>query len=188
VNALADVRAIEIRIAQLAGEAAALAAREGVRGSGAAHRARGDGGREPGEEGRAFGARVANELEPLVRNAARTAGLPPALVEAVVSVESGFEPRARSVTGARGLMQIEPETANDYGGLANPDDPAQNVRVGTAYLRDLLARFGGDVRAALAAYNAGPAAVERYGGVPPYAETRAYVERVLATYRRLGGG
>jgi soluble lytic murein transglycosylase-like protein len=184
MNALADVRAVEIRIAHLVGDALVAAGRR----SDSALRQFGEAGRETGEEGRAFGARLANELEPLVRSAARRAGVPPALIEAVVSVESSFDPRARSATGARGLMQIEPETARDYGGLANPDDPAQNVRVGTAYLRDLLARFGGDVRAALAAYNAGPAAVERYGGVPPYAETRAYVERVLATYRRLGGG
>jgi soluble lytic murein transglycosylase-like protein len=180
----ADVRAVENRIAHLVGDAVAAAGMRSV----SALREFGEAAREPGDAGRAFGARLENALAPLLRSAARSARLPPALIEAVVSVESSFDPRARSATGARGLMQIEPGTARDYGGLANPDDPAQNVRVGTAYLRDLLARFGGDVRAALAAYNAGPAAVERYGGVPPYAETRAYVERVLATYRRLGGG
>lgn len=115
-------------------------------------------------------------------NAAATR-LDPALVDAVISAESGFDPWATSRSGARGLMQLMPQTAAGLG-VGDAYDPAQNVRGGTRYLRTLLDRFG-DVPLAVAAYNAGPAAVERYGGIPPYAETRAYVREVLARYRAL---
>jgi soluble lytic murein transglycosylase-like protein len=120
-----------------------------------------------------------------VERAAQGARVDPALVRAVIANESGFDPRATSSAGAQGLMQLMPATAAAYG-VANPFDPAQNVAGGTSYLRDLLARFGGDLRLAVAAYNAGPRAVERYGGIPPFPETRAYVERVMAAYRSYG--
>ncbi len=112
---------------------------------------------------------------------ARAARLDPALVAAVVQTESGGDPSARSAAGAEGVMQLMPATARALG-VADPYDPVQNVRAGAAYLRTLIDRFG-DLTSAIAAYNAGPGAVARYGGVPPYAETRAYVERVLDAYR-----
>ncbi|MBV9233714.1 MAG: lytic transglycosylase domain-containing protein [Candidatus Eremiobacteraeota bacterium] len=113
-------------------------------------------------------------------NAART-GMDPALLSAIIANESGFDPNATSAAGARGLMQLMPQTAAALG-VRDAYDPAQNVRGGTEYLRGLLDRFG-SVELAVAAYNAGPAAVARYGGVPPYPETQAYVRSVMARYR-----
>ncbi len=103
------------------------------------------------------------------------------LIAAVVEAESGFDPYAVSVDGALGLMQVMPSTA-DLLGADDPLDPAVNVDVGTRYLRQLLSRFGGDLELALAAYNAGPGNVLRFGGVPPFPETQAYVDRVLDRY------
>ena len=107
--------------------------------------------------------------------------LDPALVLEVVRAESNFDPRARSDKGALGLMQLIPATARRFG-VDDPFEPAQNLRGGMAYLRWLLERFDGDIRLALAAYNAGEDAVERHGGVPPYAETQDYVVRILERY------
>lgn len=118
-------------------------------------------------------------LAALFREVEARLGLPRGLVEAVARVESGLNPRAVSPAGALGLMQLMPATARALG-ANDPFDPAQNVEAGARYLRHLLDRFGGNLRLALAAYNAGPGAVERYGGVPPYSETRTYVEKVLA--------
>jgi soluble lytic murein transglycosylase-like protein len=99
-------------------------------------------------------------------------------VRAVIQAESAFNPRARSVKGAMGLMQLMPSTAAEYR-VTNAYDPAQNIRAGVAYLKSLMTRFNDDVSLALAAYNAGPGAVEKYGRtVPPYRETRAYVARI----------
>ena len=106
--------------------------------------------------------------------------LRPALVRAVVMAESAFDPSARSPKGAVGLMQLMPDTARQFG-VANPFDPEDNIRAGTAYLRQLLDRYGNDEALALAAYNAGPGAVDRHGqSVPPYRETQHYVARVSA--------
>ena len=101
----------------------------------------------------------------------------------MIANESGFDANATSKVGAQGLMQLMPGTASSLG-VRDPYDPGQNVAGGTRYLRGLLDRFGGDARLAVAAYNAGPGAVEKYGDVPPYAETQNYVQNVLASYEK----
>lgn len=121
------------------------------------------------------------DVRALAAVAARRHGLDPELVLAVVSVESGFRPEAVSPKGARGLMQLMPRTASELG-VADALDPEQNLDGGVRHLGSLLSLYGGDVRRALAAYNAGQGAVSRHNGVPPYAETRAYVEKVLRRY------
>jgi soluble lytic murein transglycosylase-like protein len=122
-------------------------------------------------------------IEREVRANARALHVDPALIDAIIASESGFDANATSRTGARGLMQLMPQTAASLG-VADPYEPHQNVRGGTRYLRELLDRFG-SVDLAVAAYNAGPAAVTRYGGVPPYRETQDYVRAVMARYREL---
>jgi soluble lytic murein transglycosylase-like protein len=121
-------------------------------------------------------------LDALVRIYSKANGVPPALVRAVIDTESRGDPSAVSRAGAQGLMQLMPGTQAMYG-IANPFDPASNVSAGTRYLHDLLVRYHNDVQLALAAYNAGPAAVELYHGIPPFAETRSYVARVSAELR-----
>lgn len=123
-----------------------------------------------------------------IEKSAAAAGLDPRLVLAVVMEESGGNPSARSPVGARGLMQLMPGTARQLG-VHNALDPAANLSGGTRYLSEQLERFGGRVDLALAAYNAGPGAVDRAGGrVPGFRETRGYVQRVMARYERLKGG
>jgi soluble lytic murein transglycosylase-like protein len=123
------------------------------------------------------------EFDEHVLAAAKQHDVEPALIHAVISAESGYNPKATSGKGARGLMQLIPETGARYG-AKDLLDPKQNIDAGTRYLKDLMAMFGQDLRLAVAAYNAGEGAVLRYGTIPPYAETRAYVPRVLAYYRR----
>jgi hypothetical protein len=120
----------------------------------------------------------ATPLDPkqLADQAARKYGLPSSLVRGVMKAESGFEVKAVSPKGALGLMQLMPATAQKLG--ADPRDPAQNVDAGARYLRALLEKYGGGLRRALAAYNAGPGAVDRFGGVPPFPETLNYVRRI----------
>jgi len=114
----------------------------------------------------------------LIVEHARLNGVRTDLVRAVVQVESGFNPAARSPKGAMGLMQLMPATAREYG-VANPFDPTENIRAGVAYLRQLLDRYQNNESLALAAYNAGPGAVDKHGEtVPPYRETRDYVARI----------
>jgi soluble lytic murein transglycosylase-like protein len=120
----------------------------------------------------------------LVNRLAPGYGLQPALVLAVIEAESGFNPQARSIKNAQGLMQLIPATAERFG-VRDPYDPVQSLQGGMAYLRWLLAYFQGDVRLSLAGYNAGEGAVVRYGGVPPYAETQAYVKKIIADYGQL---
>lgn len=117
------------------------------------------------------------ELNAIVQEAAAKYNLDPELIHAVIRAESGGNPRARSKRGAMGLMQLMPETARQLG-VKNPWDPRQNVMGGAKYLRQLLDMFDGDLDKALAAYNAGPGTVRRYGGIPPYRETRQYVQRI----------
>lgn len=124
------------------------------------------------------GGEVDPQIEGAIRRAAARHHLAPDLLRAVVQAESNFDPRAVSAKGAMGLMQLMPETARELG-VSRPFDIQQNVDGGARYLKRLLERYGGDLRLALAAYNAGPAAVERHEGEVPYAETRTYVRRVL---------
>jgi soluble lytic murein transglycosylase-like protein len=125
------------------------------------------------------------QYDGIIRGAAKDATIQAALVRAVIVVESGFNPRAVSKKGAIGLMQLQPATAKRYG-VKNIYDPEQNVRAGAHYLSDLLTRFHSNLELALAAYNAGEEAVERYGRhVPPFRETLAYVPSVMRVYQRL---
>jgi soluble lytic murein transglycosylase-like protein len=127
-------------------------------------------------------------FDDLISAAAQRNGVDPALLKALIRQESNFDPHAGSPTGARGLTQLMPGTAASLG-VSDPYDPAQSIEGGAKYLRRQLDAFGGDERLALAAYNAGPGAVSRYGVVPPYPETRAYVDHVLryaAQYRAAG--
>lgn len=120
----------------------------------------------------------------LVEEAADAARLDPELLHALVHVESGYNHRAVSPKGATGLAQLMPGTAKRFK-VRDPSQPRDNLRAGAHYLRELMDRFGDDVSLALAAYNAGEGAVSRYGRIPPYAETRAYVPRVIERYQRL---
>jgi soluble lytic murein transglycosylase-like protein len=124
------------------------------------------------------------ELEPLVRRVATANGVQPALLKAVIEVESGFNAKALSSKGAIGLMQVMPTTAARYGQY-DLYSPEENLAVGARYLHDLIVMFKGDVRLAVAAYNAGENAVLRNGGrIPPYAETQQYVPMVMERYSR----
>jgi len=136
-------------------------------------------------------AEAASEIQPkltpqeLVTRAAVQAGLPPAIVHSVAKAESAYQPNAVSPKGAIGLMQLMPGTAAELN--ADPHDPAQNAEAGARYLRDLLLKYENDphqVSKAVAAYNAGPGAVDKYNGIPPYRETVDYVNRVLKEYEK----
>lgn len=123
--------------------------------------------------------RVPTEIRRLVREASQRYGVDEALVLAVMQTESDFNPRTVSRAGAMGLMQLMPENVTEYG-VSDPFDPAQNIDAGVRHLRDMLRAFGGNLELGLAAYNAGPGNVRKYGGIPPFSETRSYVPKVLA--------
>ena len=124
-----------------------------------------------------------NEFSELIASAAQRFDVDPALVRAVIHAESNFNVYARSRKGAIGLMQLMPGTAREVG-VADATQPAQNIRGGVQYLAGLLAQFRGNTMLAIAAYNAGPGAVEKYSGIPPYPETQVYVQRVKILHER----
>ena len=130
--------------------------------------------------------RAPQGLQSMINAAATKSGLDPVLFESLVQAESDFNPNVVSPKGAMGLTQLMPGTAKSLG-VTDPLDPAQNLDGGARYLAGLLKRFGGDERLALAAYNAGPGAVNRYNGVPPFQETQNYVARIMARVGSLRG-
>jgi soluble lytic murein transglycosylase-like protein len=125
----------------------------------------------------------ANTLEDIVKTTAAKHHLDPDFVASVIRAESGGKVKAVSPKGARGLMQLMPDTASQLG-VKDVFDPRANVEGGTRYLRELLDQYHGDAQKALAAYNAGPHRVQQYGGVPPYRETRAYVRSIITDFNR----
>ena len=127
-----------------------------------------------------------NAFDDTIRQAAQRHGLAFGLVKAVIHTESGFDPRARSQPGAQGLMQLMPATARRYG-VNDVWNPVQNIEAGTKHLRHLINRYG-NLDIALAAYNAGEGNVDKHGGIPPFPETRDYVERVTGRFQRLYDG
>jgi soluble lytic murein transglycosylase-like protein len=131
-----------------------------------------------GTESGGSGGEAGGEYEALIDQAAARNGLDPAVLHGLIEQESGFDPSATSSAGASGLTQLMPGTASSLG-VANPLDPAEAIEGGARYLGELMGQFGGNTEDALAAYNAGPGAVQQYGGIPPYAETQSYVSKVL---------
>jgi soluble lytic murein transglycosylase-like protein len=127
-----------------------------------------------------------NAFDNLIRQAALAHNVDHGLVKAIIHTESGFNPRARSKPGAQGLMQLMPATASMYQ-VIDAFDPSQNISAGTKHIKYLINRYN-NLELALAAYNAGEGNVKKYGGIPPFAETRDYVKRVISRYRNLYGG
>ena len=126
-------------------------------------------------------------IENLIEKYAQKNNLDPDFIKAVVKQESGFNPDATSKCGAMGLMQLMPQTAKGLG-VVDAYDPEQNIEGGVKYLKSMLNRFNNDPKLALAAYNAGPGAVQKYGDIPPYKETQNYVKNILASYEAIKGG
>lgn len=187
MDVFADITAVQTRIAEITGApptgpaAAPAPAAASFASTLASAMASGNGVPGASVSGPAPAPFAPQHIEALVQSNASAWQVDPALVKAVIANESGFDTNATSKVGAQGLMQLMPGTASSLG-VRDPYDPQQNVAGGTRYLRGLLDRFGGDARLAVAAYNAGPGAVEKYGDVPPYAETQSYVQNVLASY------
>lgn len=127
-----------------------------------------------------------NAFPEIIREVSAVHGVDEHLIRAIIHAESAYQPDAKSPKGAQGLMQLMPPTAAELG-VRDPYDPIENIEGGTRYLAGLLKQFDGDVRLASAAYNAGPGAVERYEGIPPFPETKEYVRRVNILHRRYRG-
>lgn len=127
------------------------------------------------------------DIENLINKYAQKNNLDPDFIKAVVKQESGFNPDAKSKCGAMGLMQLMPQTAKGLG-VIDAFDPEQNIDGGTRYLKSMMNRFNNDPKLALAAYNAGPAAIQKYGDIPPYRETQNYVKNILSSYEAMKGG
>lgn len=126
------------------------------------------------------GKKESSSFAEIIKKASLAYGVEEKIIRAVIQHESGFNPRAVSRAGAQGLMQLMPATARSLG-VKDPFDPEENIMAGTRYLKQKLDEFGGNLHLALAAYNAGSGAVRKYGGIPPYEETRKYVDRVIKT-------
>jgi hypothetical protein len=153
------------------GNGAGAGAYAGPNGAGAAAGANGAGGKP-----------VSGQFSNMINMEAQKNGVDPALVKAIIKNESNFNPQATSHCGAQGLMQLMPATAKGLG-VQNAYDPGQNIMGGAKYIGQLMKQFGGDMKLAVAAYNAGPGNVKKYGGVPPFKETQNYVVKVMASYQ-----
>jgi len=126
------------------------------------------------------------DFDSMIKDAAKTNGVDESLIRAVIHQESAFNPKATSSCGAKGMMQLMDDTARDLG-VHDSYDPHQNIMGGAKYLKQLLDRFDGNMTKAIAGYNAGPGAVEKYGGLPPFAETQNYVTKVMGYYQNYKG-
>lgn len=128
-----------------------------------------------------------DKYDHIIAKASKSHGVSFQLLKAIIKVESDFNPRAVSKKGAKGLMQLMPENISSFN-LKDPFDPVENIMGGAKYIRELLDRFGGELQLSLAAYNAGPSSVDRYQRIPPFKETEAYIQKVMAHYYELRKG